>query len=175
MARKRKQSDDVYNARRRLRRAIARAQNTLHKAVSTTEIEKQKLIISEHKRNLEKVGRIAKELYGGKIELSEAKEKLEDVSTKYSGLGNRKARRERTAKNIMSTSIGHRIVGAFEPLWNARDEERPIEEVILDRVGVDSWGELLERFEREFPDLYKEPSNDEWYDTVKLQIMKAYV
>ena len=174
MARKRKQSDDVYNARRRLRRAIDRAKSSLHKAVSTTEIEKQKLLISELNRNLDKVGRIAKDLYGGKIELSEAKERLKKSSVRYTGAGSRKARRERTAKNIMSTSVGNRIVGAFEPLWNAEGEKRNIEEVIFERVGVESWGELLEKFEGEFPELYKEPSNDEYYDKVKLQIMLAY-
>lgn len=175
MARKRKQSDDVYNARRRLKRAIDRAKSSLHKAVSTTEIEKQKVLISELNRNLDKVGRTAKDLYGGKIELSEAKERLKKASTRYIGAGSRKARRERTAKNIMSTSIGSRIIGAFEPLWNAEGEIRSAEEVIFERVGVESWGELLEKFEGEFPELYKEPMNDEYYDKVKMQIMLAYV
>ena len=175
MARKRKQSDDVYNARRRLKRAITRATESLHREVSTTEIEKQKVLISELNRNLDKVGRIAKDLYGGKIEFSEAKERLKKTSTRYVGAGSRKARRERTAKNIMSTSIGSRIIGAFEPLWNVEGEKRSIEDVIFERVGVESWGELLEKFEGEFPELYKEPTNDEYYDKVKMQIMLAYV
>lgn len=174
MARKRKKSDDIYNARRRLRRAIDRAREQMRKAVSSTEIDKQKLLISEAKRKLKRVEKVGKQLYKGDITLKEAKDKVERISKKSLAGNTRQVRRERTARNIMSTSIGSRIIGAFEEFWNREGENRDIEDVIFERVGVSSWAELLSVFEEKYPDIYKEPDSDEMYDTVKQAIMLDY-
>lgn len=174
MARNRKKSDEVWNAKRRLNRAIARATDNMHKATSTTEINKMNLMIAEYKRQLENVGRVAKQLYKGNLDLGEAKQKLAKMSERYKAVGSKKERRERTARNIMSSNIGSRIIGAFEPLWNRDGETRDIQQVIFDALGVETWGDALEKLEAEFPDLYKEPGNEQWYDTVKQEIMLKY-
>ena len=186
MARARKKGDDLYNARRRLKRRAQR----LEKAAATESDAAVKARLEAETSSLYEeaaAGYIvdrdrqrfvnSKGLQGYKVTadqwsaqkrqayISESKRQLEG------SMQNDDQRRYRTAKTLMKSPVGRRIYAATVDVW--RDYEySDRDSAIMDFFGVDSMADVIDMFEEELgEDLYEELDSEEKYLGVTAQGM----
>ena len=157
MARKRKTSDDVYNARRRLKRQAAR----LLKSAK----DQGGIMASRLRKQAERLLDMAKRTYKGADTPSRQKKLVEEseqqLVSRRKGLDEKK-NREAEAKEIMKTVAGRRIYAATTDIWE--DSEYSDRDIpIIAFFGAQDMLEVIEIFEREFgQDLYKEPESEDY-------------
>ena len=177
-------ADKMYNTRRRLTRAAARA---IKKAEQATGAQKARYefqaeqhlkraagTYAEGKAIGKKVSDLAKRL--GK-EINRPKkidiESIEYQSEKAKYRSGREAQREQSAREILNSNIGSRIIGAFESEW--RDDPSNMLDIIKKRVGASDLMEVIEIIEKQVGEaLYMEPGSDPRYDEVVELIKQAY-
>lgn len=183
MARKKTQADKLYNMRRRLMRQAERelklASKSTGAAASRHEYVAEKALQRAIDSYTGKVTKKAEKLMaklGKPLEKSGRKqdfEQLERFAERGKFRFGRKARQEQQATEIFNSSIGSRIVGAFESVW--RDKEGNPIELIQEYLGVSSPYEVIEKVEAVTGDaLYQEPRNDIRYDEVTGMIRAHY-
>ena len=167
MARKRKKSDDVYNARRRFRR---QAERYAKKAESTTGVASakyraiaqdaaEKALSTYQNKDAAQKGRVATvaqrvgastetaEKYSrrlSKLDDAQLQDVLEKSSTKLSGVTGADLR-DAEAKAILSKgNIGSRFYGSLVDIWQGSND---IDQAIKDYFGVDSIMDVLDELE----------------------------
>lgn len=201
MARARKKSDDVYNARRRERRAAQRYLEQSRRSVGVVS-EKNRALALEHLKNAlatysdksKAIGRSApikslisefsldsranSYIAADKIELSDviAKSKLALANFDID------FRRENEARVLLSNpSIGRKIFGGLVDIWgdkvkkgaSASENRAIIQKALFDYFKVDSWADLIEILERNVGEsLYSVVEGFEIYDTVRIALQK---
>lgn len=182
MARKKRDSDEMYNVRRRLTRAAERA---IKKAEKATGAERERLewqaeqhlkraagTYAEGKPIGKKVTDLAKRLKReidkpGKIDLEQIKAQAEKAKFKKGKM----ARREQSAREVLNSNIGSRIIGAFESEW--RDDPSNMLDIIMQRTGASDLMEVIEIIEEKVgPALYQDPGESARYDEV-VELIKA--
>lgn len=142
MARKRKPSDDVYNARRRLKRQAARYEKQARSASPTesARLEQQ----ARYLRNQ------AQRLYKGADTESRQRRIIGDSFSALEGVKSDKGkRRDIEAREILKTSAGKRIYGATVSIW----QDSPYhtrEQALIEYFGVSDLMGVIEKFEGEF-------------------------
>lgn len=183
MARKKTKADELYNVRRRLTRAAARA---IKKAQNATGAERERLEwqAEQHLKRAagtysgEKIGKkvtdLAKKLgkeidKPGRIDIESIKKQAEKAKFRFG----KKARREQSAMEILNSNIGSRIIGAFESEW--REDKSNMLDIIMQRTGASDLMEVIEIIEeRVGASLYMEPGDTARYDEVVELIKQAF-
>lgn len=202
-------SDDFYNARRRFTRKAERymkqanasygvsreryielARREAERALSTYEKEPsfQKLSKGLQRVALETDAQFSKPANDAQRQklVSRSKRSLES---------NIENRREYEGREIMSSSIGSRIMASLEPIWRKYAEYNPKSEkygiknwdVVAPKIfeymsevtgkEIADWMGVIEAFEENSEtgaDLYKNPKNDIRYDAVVQAAQKAF-
>ena len=180
MARKRKPSDDVYNARRRLARQAARyekqavlesgslsnrykelARQATKKAIATYD-DPSNAKASSLISGLENRLNIARPIKA----ISEDQRKRiisESYKSKVSAMTDSDVQREQEAKAILNSPIGSRIYGALSNVWKDSDD---INQAIMDYFGVDSMMDVIEKIESQI-NIYSDPESLERYDEIR--------
>lgn len=184
MARKKRQSDEQYNIRRRLTRAAARA---IKKAEQATGAERERLewqaeqhlkraasTYAEGKPVGKKVSDLSKRLgreieRPSRIDIDQIGEHAEKAKYRFG----KKAKREQSAREIMNSNIGSRIIGAFESEW--RDDKSNMLDIIMERTGASDLMAVIEIIEERVGEsLYQDPGETARYDEVVELIKQAF-
>lgn len=184
MARKKRESDEQYNIRRRLTRAAARA---IKKAEQATGAERERLewqaeqhlkraasTYAEGKPVGKKVSDLSKRL-GREIERPSRIdiEQIKAQSEKAKFRTGKSAQREQSAREVLNSNIGSRIIGAFESEW--RDDKSNMLEIIMQKTGASDLMEVIEIIEEKVgASLYMEPGSDPRYDEIVELIKQAF-
>lgn len=197
MARARRQSDDVYNARRRYRR---QAERYLAKAEKASGIKKARYEAQARDATMK-----AAQLYTkGQKPQGQIKALMErqgiDSSTiaavsvarghKSGGIGRSVERlvnqslnalvgskpetRDQMARDILSTgNVGSRFYGGLVQVWDETEESRRHpNRAILEFFGAESIMDVLEKLEAQGIDLYTPDENDDVYKSVQLKLQQ---
>ena len=197
MARAKRESDDVYNARRRYRR---QAERYLAKAEKASGIEKARYEAQARDATIK-----ASQLYAkGQKPQGQVKALMErqgiDSSTiaavsvarghKSGGIGRSVERlvdhslnalvgskpetRDQMARDILSTgNIGSRFYGGLVQVWDGTEESRRHpNRAILEFFGAESIMDVLEELEAQGIDLYTPDENDDVYKSVQLKLQQ---
>ena len=182
-SRARKAGDELYNARRRYTRS---AQRYMEKAESETGVLSERykeLARGELKKAIgtyekEPTSKPVKDLMnrlgvGKQSAKGMDKEKLvrESKSSLESSLKDSEIRREREARAILNSKIGHRIYGGTVSIWKGRED---IDAAIMEHFGVDSMADVIDLLEQEI-DLYQVEDVPETSsgDVVRMKIEQA--
>ena len=184
MARKKRQSDEQYNIRRRLTRAAARA---IKKAEQATGAERERLewqaeqhlkraasAYAEGKPVGKKVSDLSKRL-GREIERPSRIdiEQIKAQSEKAKFRTGKSAQREQSACEVLNSNIGSRIIGAFESEW--RDDKSNMLDIIMERTGASDLMAVIEIIEERVGEsLYQDPGETARYDEVVELIKQAF-
>lgn len=190
MARRRKASDDVYNARRRFAREAQRYEKKASQAkgmeaeryrtLARTSLEKSIALYDDPKkisgnstiRNLTQ--KLNPRILSGKI--SDARKKSLQQQSLRSLEGSKaddQARREYEADAIMSSDAGARIYAGLVSIWEDFDYgER--DTAILDYFDADSMADVLEAIEESGIDLYADAAELGAYEDVRTSIELAF-
>ena len=197
MARARRQSDDVYNARRRYRR---QAERYLAKAEKASGVKRARYQAQARDATLkaaqtyaqgqEPQGQVKSLMERQGIDrgtiaaVSAAKghksggiggrvERL--VSQSLNALvGNREKTRDQMARDILSTgNVGSRFYGGLVQVWDGTEESRRHpNRAILEFFGKESIMDVLEELEAQGIDLYTPDENDDVYKSVQLKLQQ---
>lgn len=178
MARARKKSDDVYNARRRFTR---RAERLISAANNESDVNVASRLKAEATSLLEQAAagyesQRDKQAFLNKYGITGYKVPISQTSPEkqraYEYLSRRQLegrlqdadiRRDRSAKNLLSSAVGRRIYAATANIWRGRDYYTR-DELIMDFFGVDSMADVVRIFEDELgADLYDKPEDFEKY------------
>lgn len=194
MSRARKKSDDLYNARRRWRRAAERylkkadasvgATKSRYEAQARHAVQNALLSYSVSKpRGV--LGKLASRLG---VDINESKAVIRNMNGKYDPVsydmdsrsvlvGNQltsgsKAARDEMARNILSIgNIGSRFYGGLVEVWGGSEEGRAHpNRAIMRYFGVDSIMDVMEMLEDEGIDLYAPDVNDDVYKSIQLNL-----
>lgn len=193
MARARKASDDVYNARRRFRRQAERYEK---KAAKATGVERSRYLAQARaaigkalgtyqgeekaqgavKRAAERLG--VEELpvtarNVGKARESELQRLMRQSKQTLASAG-RAATRDEMAREILKTgNIGSRFYGGLVGVWDGTPESRQHpDRAILDYFNAKSIMDVLEQMEEAGIDIYSPLENDEEYVSIQLNVQK---
>lgn len=197
MARAKRQSDDVYNARRRYRRQAerylaraekasgleraryqAQARNATIKAMQT--YARGQKPQGQVKALMERQGigtgtiaavSVAKGYKSGGI--GEGIRRL--VNQSLSALvGKEQKTRDQMARDILSTgNVGSRFYGGLVQVWDETEESRQHpNRAILEFFGADSIMDVLEELEAQGIDLYTPDENDDFYKSAQLKLQQ---
>ena len=182
-SRARKAGDELYNARRRYTRSAQRymekaenetgvlserykelARGELKKAIGTYEKEPTSKPVKDLMQRLGVGKQSAKGMDKEKL-VRESKSSLE------SSLKDSEVRREREARAILNSKIGHRIYGGTVSIWKGRED---IDAAIMEHFGVDSMADVIDMLEQEI-DLYQAEDVPETSsgDVVRMKIEQA--
>lgn len=197
MARARRQSDDVYNARRRYRR---QAERYLSKAKKASGLEKARYQAQARNATIKAAQTYSKgQKPQGRVKalmdqqgigtdtiaaVSAAKgrksggiganvERL--VNQSLSALAGRESKsRDDMARSILSMgNVGSRFYGGLVQIWDETEESRQHpNRAILDFFGVESIMDVLEELEAQGIDLYSPDENDSVYKSVQLKLQQ---
>ena len=178
-----KKADEMYNTRRRLTRAAARA---IKKAQKATGAEKARYEFQAEQHLTRAAGTYAGEKIGKKVsdlarrlgrEINKPKkidiESIENQAQKAKYRFGKEARREQSAREILNSNIGSRIIGAFESEW--RDDPSNMLDIIMQKTGASDLMEVIEIIESKVGEsLYMEPGSDPRYDEIVELIKQAF-
>lgn len=197
MARAKRQSDDVYNARRRYRR---QAERYLAKAEKASGIRKARYEAQARDATIK-----ASQLYAkGQKPQGQVKALMErqgiDSNTiaavsvargyKSGGIGriverlvdqslnalvgSKPETRDQMARDILSTgNVGSRFYGGLVQVWDETEESRRHpNRAILEFFGAESIMDVLEELEAQGIDLYTPDENDDVYKSVQLKLQQ---
>lgn len=187
MAREKTGSDEKYNVRRRLVRA---AERRINEAMHATGARRERLewqaeqslkkAASTYARNEQgelKIGKRVKELYSRlQREVRELPpnytfEQAKSAAQRALFRPGREERREQSAREILNSNIGSRIIGAFESEW--RDDRANIFEIIREKTGARDLMEVIEIVEEKVgASLYYDHGDKQRYDDV-VELIKA--
>ena len=187
MARQRKRSDDIYNARRRYRRQAERYEK---KATNATGIEKSRYQ-QLARTSLEKAyalyddpttakGTRKMQEMSARLKPRRAVKKLSDKQRKSIIRQSQTATkseyddeeiREIEAMEILNSSVGSRVYGALTDVWKDAED---INAAIMDYFGVDSMADVLDAIEQAGIDIYADPESTEKYDEVRTALENAF-
>lgn len=197
MARAKRQSDDVYNARRRYRR---QAERYLAKAEKASGLKRARYQAQARDATLKAAQTYAQ----GQEPQGQVKSLMErqgiDRGTiaavsaakgyKSGGIGGRVERlvnqslnalvgngektRDQMARDILSTgNIGSRFYGGLVQVWDGTEESRRHpNRAILEFFGAGSIMDVLEELEAQGIDLYTPDQNDDVYKSVQLKLQQ---
>lgn len=183
MARKKTKADELYNMRRRLTRA---AERSIRKAQKATGAERERLewqaeqhlkraaatysgsAVGKKVTDLEK--KLGKEIEKpSRFDIEQIKRQAEKSKFRFG----KKARREQSAREVLNSNVGSRIIGAFESEW--RDDKANMLEIIMQRTGASDLMEVVEIIEEKVgASLYMEPGDTARYDEVVELIKQAF-
>ena len=197
MARAKRQSDDVYNARRRYRR---QAERYLAKAEKASGIRKARYEAQARaatikaaqtyaqgqkpqgqvKALMERQGigsstiaavSVARGHKSGGI--GRSVERLVDQSLNAL-VGSKPETRDQMARDILSTgNVGSRFYGGLVQVWDGTEESRRHpNRAILEFFGAESIMDVLEKLEEQGIDLYTPDVNDDVYKSVQLKLQQ---
>lgn len=197
MARAKRQSDDIYNARRRYRR---QAERYLAKAEKASGLKRARYEAQARDATIK-----ASQLYAkGQKPQGQVKALMErqgiDSSTiaavsvargyKSGGIGGNVERlvdqslnalvgskpetRDQMARDILSTgNVGSRFYGGLVQVWDGTEESRRHpNRAILEFFGKESIMDVLEELEAQGIDLYTPDVNDDVYKSVQLKLQQ---
>lgn len=181
MARKKTKADELYNVRRRLTRAAARA---IKKAQKATGAERERLEWQAEQHLKRAASTYSGDTVGKKVSDLEKKlgkeiekpsrfdiEQVTRQAEKAKYRFGKKARREQSAREIINSNIGSRIIGAFESEW--RDDKANMLDIIMQKTGASDLMEVVEIIEEKVgASLYMEPGDNARYDEV-VELIKA--
>lgn len=199
MARQRKASDDIYNARRRFRREAERA---MKKAETATGVEKARYetqakyavgkalaTYSPKAKDQGKVGKLASQLgvtrstvyaqtflqsyksaKGGLTRSGIAKA----IEASYSALSSNVTSRDQMARDILSIgNVGSRFYGGLVEVWGKDEDSRQHpNKAILDYFGKASIMDVIEELEAAGIDIYSTEENDKSYKSAQLKLQE---
>lgn len=197
MARAKRESDNIYNARRRYRR---QAERYLAKAEKASGIEKARYEAQARNATMK-----AAQLYTkgqkpqGQIKalmerqgidsgtiaavsaargyksggLGRSVERLVDQSLNAL-VGSKPETRDQMARDILSTgNVGSRFYGGLVQVWDGTEESRKHpNRAILEFFGAESIMDVLEELEAQGIDLYTPDENDDVYKSVQLKLQQ---
>lgn len=197
MARAKRESDNVYNARRRYRR---QAERYLAKAEKASGIEKSRYEAQARDATMK-----AAQLYTkgqkpqGQIKALMERQGIDNGMLmamsaargyKSGGLGRSVGRlvdqslnalvgskpetRDQMARDILSTgNVGSRFYGGLVQIWDETEESRKHpNRAILEFFGAESIMDVLEELEAQGIDLYTPDENDDVYKSVQLKLQQ---
>lgn len=197
-SRAKRQSDDVYNARRRYRR---QAQRYLAKAEQSSGLERARYEAQARNATMQAMrtygkgqpvqGQIkelaerlnitertfaaqafAKGAKGGGISATNLSRLIEQS---YSALRGKEAKtRDDMARSILSTgNVGSRFYGGLVQVWDETEESRQHpNRAILEFFGAESIMDVLEELEAQGIDLYTPDENDDVYMSAQLKLQQ---
>lgn len=199
MARQRKASDDVYNARRRFRREAERA---MRRAEGATGLEKARYeaqakqavgkalaTYAPKSKDQGAVGKLAKQLgvtrgsvyaqafgaglKGAKGGLSTANI-AKAIEASYSTLSSTATSRDQMARDILSIgNVGSRFYGGLVDIWGKNEESRKHpNKAILEYFGKSSMMDVIEELERAGVDIYTAEENAKTYKSAQLKLQE---
>ena len=197
MARAKRQSDDIYNARRRYRR---QAERYLAKAEKASGLKRARYQAQARDATLkaaqtyaqgqEPQGQVKSLMERQGIDrgtiaaVSAAKgyksggiggsvERLVNQSLNAL-VGNREKTRDEMARDILSTgNVGSRFYGGLVQVWDGTEESRKHpNRAILEFFGAESIMDVLEELEAQGIDLYTPDVNDDVYKSVQLKLQQ---
>ena len=197
MARAKRQSDDVYNARRRYRR---QAERYLAKAEKASGLKRARYQAQARAATLkaaqtyaqgqEPQGQVKSLMERQGIDrgtiaaVSAAKgyksggigrsvERLVDQSLNAL-VGSKPETRDQMARDILSTgNVGSRFYGGLVQIWDGTEESRKHpNRAILEFFGAESIMDVLEELEAQGIDLYTPDVNDDVYKSVQLKLQQ---
>lgn len=197
MARAKRESDDVYNARRRYRR---QAERYLARAESASGLEKARyqaqarnatiMAAQTYTRGQKPQGQVKAlmERQGigtGTIAAMSAARGYKSggisnsvrrlVNQSLSALvGKEQKTRDQMARDILSTgNVGSRFYGGLVQIWDETEESRQHpNRAILEFFGADSIMDVLEELEAQGIDLYTPDENDNVYKSAQLKLQQ---
>lgn len=198
--RAKRQSDDVYNARRRYRRQAERYQK---KAQSVTGLERARYEAQAREaiskamatygvksKPQGQVARIAAELgvtentraistfakgFQAGMHKATQKQITNLIQQSFATLAGRETQsRDMMAKSILSVgNVGSRFYGGLVEIWGQDEESRKHpNKAILDYFGVNSLMDVLEQLEDNGIDLYTPTVNDDVYVSAQLKLQQ---
>lgn len=197
MARAKRQSDDVYNARRRYRR---QAERYLAKAEKASGLKRARYQAQARDATIKAAQTYAQgQKPQGQVKalmerqgigsstiaaVSAAKgyksggiggnvERLVNQSLNAL-VGNREKTRDQMARDILSTgNVGSRFYGGLVQVWDETEESRRHpNRAILEFFGAESIMDVLEKLEAQGIDLYTPDENDDVYKSVQLKLQQ---
>lgn len=196
--RKKRQSDDVYNARRRFRR---QAQRYLAKADNSGGLERARYEALARNATMnairtygsgQKVQGQVKEL-ADRLDITErsfelrafargfnqsgvnAKQVSDLVQKSFSALSGKGRSRDDMARDILSAgNIGSRFYGGLVQIWGVDEESRkhPNKAILDYFTGANDMLDVLEELEDAGIDLYAPDVNDDVYKSVQLKLQR---
>lgn len=183
MARARRQSDDVYNARRRYRR---QAERYLAKAKKASGLEKARYQAQARNATIKAAQTYSKgQKPQGRVKALMDQQGIETiapganserlVNQSLSALAGRESKsRDDMARSILSMgNVGSRFYGGLVQIWDETEESRQHpNRAILDFFGAESIMDVLEELEAQGIDLYSPDENDSVYKSVQLKLQQ---
>lgn len=193
MARAKRESDDVYNARRRFRR---QAQRYLAKAQKSSGVEKLRYEAQARAATVSamrtygkgqkvqgQVKKLAETLSISQEDITRATKgrstSQADItrlieSSKSALVGSQSMARDDMAREILKTgNIGSRFYGGLVQIWDTSPENRlHPNKAILEFFGVDSLMDVLEMLEAQGINLYSPDTNDQVYKSAQLKLQE---
>lgn len=190
MARRRKASDDVYNARRRFAREAQRYEKKASQAsgmeaeryrtLARTSLEKSIALYDDPKkisgnstiRNLTQ--KLNPRILSGKIS-DAGKKSLQRQSLRSleGSKADEQARREYEAETIMSSDAGARIYAGLVSIWEDSDYADR-DAAILDYFDADSMADVLDMIEESGINLYEDADELYAYEDIRTSIELAF-
>lgn len=197
MARAKRQSDDVYNARRRYRR---QAERYLAKAEEASGLERARYQAQARNATIKAAQTYAR----GQKPQGQVKALMErqgigagtiaavSAATGYKSggigvgvrrlvnqslsalVGKEEKTRDQMARDILSTgNVGSRFYGGLVQIWDETEESRQHpNRAIKDFFGADSIMDVLEELEEQGIDLYTPDENDDVYKSAQLKLQQ---
>lgn len=186
MARAKRQSDRLYNARRRYRRKAERLLRQAKETIGAAAERMRVLARDNIERALNtyqsghepsgKIAELAKSLgvrLKGKetpVDYTSSEQVEKVVQESLQTLENRKDTRDYEAKIILQRgNIGARFYGGLIDIW-ADADYADRDAAILDYFGADSLMDVLEELEQSGIDIYSSSASDEYYMNTALSI-----
>ena len=190
MPRKRRDSDETYNARRRYRR---QAERYLAKAEKASGIRKVRYEAQARNATMK-----AAQLYArgqkpqGQVKALMERQGIDSSTIAAKGyksgrgverlvdqslnalVGSKPETRDQMARDILSTgNVGSRFYGGLVQVWDETEESRKHpNRAILEFFGAESIMDVLEELEAQGIDLYTPDENDDVYKSVQLKLQQ---
>ena len=187
MARAKRQSDDVYNARRRYRR---QAERYLAKAEKASGLKRARYQAQARDATIKAAQTYAqgqkpqgqvkalmeRQGIGSSTIAAVSAAKVERLANQSLNalVGNREKTRDQMARDILSTgNVGSRFYGGLVQVWDETEESRRHpNRAILEFFGAESIMDVLEELEAQGIDLYTPDENDDVYKSVQLKLQQ---
>lgn len=187
MARAKRQSDDVYNARRRYRR---QAERYLAKAEKVSGIRKARYEAQARAATIKAAQTYAqgqkpqgqvkalmeRQGIGSSTIAAVSVAKVERLANQSLNalVGSKPETRDQMARDILSTgNVGSRFYGGLVQVWDGTEESRRHpNRAILEFFGKESIMDVLEELEAQGIDLYTPDQNDDVYKSVQLKLQQ---
>ena len=184
MARARKPGDTSYNARRRY---IRKAKRLVQQADTKVGGTKSRLLLQAADlvsdalslyESPSKIGQTVRDFAQSLgIDVDETKRtrnKLEAVAESYNALESTKldpvVKKDKEAKALLKHgNIKNRFYGGLVDIWEGASTREERDELIKAHFGVESILDVIRELES-VVNLYKAPTNEEYYESVKLKI-----